>query len=185
MVAEKKGKREKSFVKESKVKEKKGGKAFGKETKDQHRMVRLLSEYILNGDKKVEAAIRDIKGIGYRTASLLAKNLNMKDRLLGDLNEDEISHLETGLKNISAVVPSWMLNHRNDQFTGSNLHLVGTDLDIALKNDIEFMQKIKCYKGIRHTQGQPVRGQRTQTSFRKGRSVGVVKKKNAPAKGGK
>lgn len=164
--------------------EKKGDKAFGKETKAQHRMVRV-SEYILNGDKKVEAAIRDIKGIGYRTASILVKNLNMKDRLLGDLNEDEISRLETALKNISDLLPSWMLNHRNEQFTGSNLHLIGTDLDIAVKKDIEFMQKIRCYKGIRHTQGQPVRGQRTRTSFRKGRTVGVIKKKNAPAKGGK
>ncbi len=168
----------------SKVKEKKEGKAVGKETKAQaHRIVRLL-EHTLNGDKKVNTAIRDIKGVGYRTASLLAKNLNMKDKLLAELNDDEISHLETGLKNISAVVPSWMLNHRNDQFTGSNLHLVVTDLDIALKNDIEFMQKTKTYKGIRHTQGQPVRGQRTRTSFRKGKSVGVVKKKEAPAKAG-
>ncbi len=165
----------------SKGKEKKEVKAAGKEIKAQaHRIVRLL-EYTLNGDKKVKEVIRDIKGISHRTASLLAKNLNMKDKLLADLNDEEISHLETGLKNISAIVPLWMLNHRNDQFTGSNLHLVGTDMEIALKNDVEFMQKTKTYKGIRHTQGQPVRGQRTRTSFRKGKSVGVVKKKEAPA----
>jgi len=168
----------------SKGKEKKEIKATGKDVKTQaYRIVRLL-EYTLNGDKKVNTAIRAIKGVSHRTASLLTKNLNMENKLLADLNEDEISHLETGLKNISAVVPSWMMNHRNDQFTGSNLHLVGTDLEIALKNDIEFMQKIKTYKGIRHTQGQPVRGQRTRTSFRKGKSVGVVKKKEAPAKAG-
>lgn len=177
---EKEGKEKKDI--KSGVKEKKDVKVEEK-SKSQHRIVRLL-EYTLNGDKKVNAAVRDIKGIGYRIASILARNLNMEDKLLADLNDDEISRLEISLKNISNIVPAWMVNHRNDQFTGTNLHPVGTDLEIAVRNDIEFMQKIKCYKGIRHTQGQPVRGQRTRTSFRTGKSVGVVKKKGVPAKAG-
>ncbi|OQX22379.1 MAG: 30S ribosomal protein S13 [Candidatus Altiarchaeales archaeon A3] len=187
---EKGGKEEKVSKESATGKDKKGKEKKDIKTEDKvvskaqtHRIVRLL-EYTLNGDKKVSAAIRDIKGIGYRIASILSKNLNMRDKLLADLTDDEISHLETDLKNVIAIVPSWMLNHQNDQFTGTNLHPVGTDLEIAVKNDIEFMQKTKTYKGIRHTQGQPVRGQRTRTSFRKGKSVGVVKKKSAPAKAG-
>ncbi|HDD46536.1 MAG TPA: 30S ribosomal protein S13, partial [Candidatus Aenigmarchaeota archaeon] len=44
------------------------------------------------------------------------------------------------------------------------------------KLDINFMKKIKTYKGIRHALGLPVRGQRTRSSFRKGRTIGVKRK---------
>jgi small subunit ribosomal protein S13 len=37
------------------------------------------------------------------------------------------------------------------------------------------MKKMRSYKGIRHMQGQPVRGQRTKSHFRKNRTVGVKK----------
>ncbi|MDP2973690.1 MAG: 30S ribosomal protein S13, partial [Candidatus Diapherotrites archaeon] len=37
-------------------------------------------------------------------------------------------------------------------------------------------KKIKCYKGIRHAAGLPVRGQNTKAHFRHGKSVGVKKK---------
>jgi len=169
--------------KEKSRKEKKEVKILGKESERTHRIVRVL-EYTLNGDKKVSAAIRDIKGIGHRIAAIVARKLNMENKLLSELDENEISQLENTLKNINTIVPPWMVNHRNDQFTGLNLHLIGTDLEIGVKNDIEFMEKIKCYKGIRHMQGQPVRGQRTRTSFRTGKTVGVIKKKEAPAKAG-
>ena len=46
--------------------------------------------------------------------------------------------------------------------------------------DIRKMKKIKCYKGVRHSLGQPVRGQRTRAHFRKGRSIGVTRAKIAP-----
>jgi small subunit ribosomal protein S13 len=32
---------------------------------------------------------------------------------------------------------------------------------------------MKCYRGIRHSAGQPVRGQKTRSHFRKNKSVGV------------
>ena len=39
------------------------------------------------------------------------------------------------------------------------------------------MKKIKSYRGVRHSQRQPVRGQRTRSHFRKGKSMGVSKAK--------
>ncbi|MFN3527568.1 MAG: 30S ribosomal protein S13 [Candidatus Altarchaeaceae archaeon] len=143
--------------------------------------VRFLN-YVLDGDKKVKNALINIKGIGIRMGTILSTTLKIGDKKLGDLTEEEIAKLENYVKNLPNYVPAWMLNHRNDQFTGQNLHYVGSDLDIAVKQDIDFMKKIKCYKGIRHEIGQPVRGQRTRTSFRKGGTVGVVKKKQQPAK---
>ena len=49
-------------------------------------------------------------------------------------------------------------------------------LETAKKFDIQRMVDLKTYKGIRHMLGLPVRGQRTRSSFRKGRVVGVVRK---------
>lgn len=46
---------------------------------------------------------------------------------------------------------------------------------------IERMKEIRCYKGIRHKLGLPVRGQRTKNNCRtlKGKRASVAKKKSA------
>ena len=56
------------------------------------------------------------------------------------------------------------------------MHLIGPDLTLSIKGDIDFMTDIKTWKGIRHSLGLKVRGQRTRTTGRKGRAVGVAKK---------
>ena len=43
--------------------------------------------------------------------------------------------------------------------------------------DIKIMKKNKSFKGIRHSMGQPVRGQKTRSHFRSGKSIGVKKPK--------
>ena len=50
-------------------------------------------------------------------------------------------------------------------------------------NDIKMMKKMRSYKGIRHSLGLPVRGQRTKSNFRKnkGKVLGVRKKEGAKA----
>lgn len=42
--------------------------------------------------------------------------------------------------------------------------LVGSDLRGATRASIERLMKIKCYRGVRHMQGLPVRGQRTHSN---------------------
>ena len=66
--------------------------------------------------------------------------------------------------------------------TGNDGHLLTSDLDFTKDNDIKRMRKIKSYRGNRHTRGLPVRGQRTRGSFRKGKTVGVSKRKDQPGK---
>jgi len=44
--------------------------------------------------------------------------------------------------------------------------------------DIKRFRKMKSYRGLRHANKLPVRGQRTRSNFRaKGKTVGVRKKK--------
>ena len=69
-----------------------------------------------------------------------------------------------------------MLNRRKDFETGRDLHLVGTDVDIAVRSDIGRERRIRSRRGIRHELGLPVRGQRTRTTGRKGLVVGVKRK---------
>jgi small subunit ribosomal protein S13 len=55
---------------------------------------------------------------------------------------------------------------------------MGSELDLQKEFDIRRIKKIKSYKGVRHLLGQPVRGQRTRSHFRKkGPSVGVKRVK--------
>ena len=81
-------------------------------------------------------------------------------------------------------IPSWMFNRRKDFDTGNDKHILTTDLKLQKDNDIKRLRKIKAYRGIRHSLGQPVRGQRTRSNFRRGSAIGVNKKKSkmAPAK---
>nr|HDO80640.1 30S ribosomal protein S13 [Candidatus Bathyarchaeota archaeon] len=77
----------------------------------------------------------------------------------------------------SVGIPSWMLNRQKDLETGKDLHLIGSQLALTVKNDIELMKRIRCWKGVRHALGLKVRGQRTKTTGRKGQTVGVRRKK--------
>ena len=72
------------------------------------------------------------------------------------------------------------MNRRKDEETGESKHLLTTDLEMARDFDIRKMKKIKSYKGWRHAMGQPVRGQRTKSHFRKGTAMGVIKAKAKP-----
>jgi len=100
-----------------------------------------------------------------------------RSRKMSDLSEKDIDNISKFIKN--PKVPEWLLNRRKDEETGISSHLVTSDLDYAREFDIRKMKKIKSYKGWRHALGQPVRGQRTRSHFRKGGSIGVIKTKTA------
>lgn len=53
-----------------------------------------------------------------------------------------------------------------------------------IRQNINILKDIKCYKGVRHTQGLPVRGQRTRTNARtrKGPKRGAIALKRKEVK---
>lgn len=132
----------------------------------------------LDGSKTVPHAICGIKGIGVNLAYAIAKKANLdSDTRLGNLSDAEIKRLEDTIENITERgLPNWMFNRRKDPQTGKDLHLLGSDLTLRWREDIEFMKEIRSWKGLRHSYGLKVRGQRTKTAARKGRSIGVSKK---------
>ena len=137
----------------------------------------------LEGKKPVMYALAKIDGIGYNLASAICKlgqiDVNKK---AGYLTEQEVSKLDEAIKSLKKV-PSWMYDRKKEPVTGKDTHLITAQLKLARENDVKIMKKIKSFKGMRHSIGQPVRGQRTRSHFRKGTAVGVqrAKIKQAPA----
>ena len=133
----------------------------------------------LDGTKRVVYALTKIKGINIRLANAIVKKIQVpSDKRLGFLSEAEIKRIEEAIMNVSNYgIPSWLFNRRKDLETGKDLHLITSDLELRMKEDIEREQAMKSWRGYRHSYGLKVRGQKTRTTGRKGRVVGVKKRR--------
>ena len=123
--------------------------------------------------------LTDIPGVDIRLAHAILHVANMdQTSRVGFLSERDVKKLEDIITDPSNNgIPKWLLNRQKDPQTGEDLHLLGARLKLMTKTDIDLMKKLKIYKGIRHSFGLKVRGQRTRTTGRKGRVVGVRLKK--------
>ncbi len=137
-------------------------------------IVRFLATDI-EGHTKLMKALRKIRGVSFMFANAVCIVTNINpNRKIGELSESELKALENAIK--SPALPSWMLNRRKDINLGADTHLAGSQLDFEIREDINFMKRMRSYKGVRHELGQPVRGQRTRSSFRTQKTVGVSRK---------
>ncbi|HIJ99113.1 TPA: 30S ribosomal protein S13 [archaeon] len=133
----------------------------------------------LPGEVIVERALRKIKGISFMTArAIRIKSGIPKLAKFGDLNESQLTTLSKVLEAPQKHnIPVWLLNRRKDLVIGVDSHKIEADLDLAQREDLQRMKRIRSYKGVRHILGLRVRGQRTRTTGRKGKTIGVAKKK--------
>ncbi|MFC6941936.1 30S ribosomal protein S13 [Salinirubellus sp. GCM10025818] len=128
----------------------------------------------LDGTKSVERALTDMNGIGHRAARLIAEKAGVDRRaVFGKLDDDTIDDIVAGVEGYADDVPDWMTNHRSDFFTGEVTHETGNELEMSRRQDINRMQMIDSYKGVRHKRGQKVRGQRTKSTGRSEGTIGV------------
>ena len=142
-----------------------------------------LSNTDVDGEKKVVYGLSSIKGVGVHMASFIMNETDIdRNMRIGDLKDAQIEKLQDAIDNIIENAPGWMLNHRKDYETGENIHLVGPDIDMRLRDEINIMKKIRSYRGIRHERGLPARGQRTRANNRKGLTLGVSKKREKISK---
>jgi small subunit ribosomal protein S13 len=129
------------------------------------------------GTKKTIIGISQIKGMGYNFAKAILDVLKINPNSnIGFLTESQVEEIEKTMRNpSSASIPSWFLNRRKDIDSGKDLHLITSDIDFNVRNDIEREKNMNTWRGFRHTYGLKVRGQRTRTTGRKGGAVGVRK----------
>ena len=108
-------------------------------------MARIKGVDIPN-DKQVETSITYIYGIGRQTANeiLLKANIN-NDTRVQNLSEDEVGRLTNII---------------------TKQYKVEGDLRREVAQNIRRLKDIKSYRGLRHKNNLPCRGQRTKTNAR-------------------
>ena len=147
----------------------------------------------MQGTLKTIYALTAIKGISLSLANAILKKAGVNpDVRVGFLTEADVAKIEEIIENPAKHnLPNWLLNRRKDAETGKDMHLISADLVLKTKTDIDHAKEIRCWRGYRHAYGLKVRGQRTKTTGRAGKALGVKKKTlmqrpgAAPAEGGK
>jgi len=145
--------------------------------KFQH-ILRILSTNI-DGKRKVMFAMTAIKGIGRRFSNIVLKKADVDlNKRAGECTDEEVEKIITIMQNPRQYkIPDWFLNRQKDVVDGKFSQLTSSTLDSKLREDLERLKKIKAHRGLRHYWGLRVRGQHTKTTGRRGRTVGVSKKK--------
>ena len=111
-------------------------------------------------DKRIEVGLTYIYGIGLTTSKkILAETGVNPDVRVRDLTEDDLAKLR--------------------DYITANITTEG-DLHREVRQNINRLMEIGCYRGLRHRRGLPVRGQRTHTNARtrKGPRKQIGGKKN-------
>ncbi|GFR95858.1 40S ribosomal protein S18 [Elysia marginata] len=145
--------------------------------KFQH-ILRVMNTNI-DGRIKISFAVTSIRGVGRRFATVVCKkaNIDIKKRA-GELTEEEVERMVTVMTNPRQYkIPDWFLNRQKDIKDGRYSQVLSNALDNKLREDLERLKKIRAHRGLRHYWGLRVRGQHTKTTGRRGRTVGVAKKK--------
>jgi small subunit ribosomal protein S13 len=126
-------------------------------------MARIIGVEI-PGEKRIDIALRYIYGIGPANAKIILEKAKIDPSIRAkNLDEQQMSQIVHAIQDGKYVIEG--------------------DLRRELGMNLKRLQGLKCYRGIRHLRGLPVRGQRTQTNARtrKGprKTVGVQRNPNA------
>ncbi|MDY6820497.1 MAG: 30S ribosomal protein S13 [Deferribacterota bacterium] len=122
-------------------------------------MARIAGVDIPN-NKRVEVGLTYIYGIGRATSSKLLDDVSIdKNKKIGELTEQEISSIR--------------------KYIDNNLVVEG-ELRREVTSNIKRLIEINCYRGLRHKNHMPCRGQRTKSNARTARGLagkGGIKRK--------
>lgn len=126
-------------------------------------MARILGVDIPS-EKRIDIALRYIYGIGPVNSKEILERAGIDSSIRAkDLTEAQLSQIVHAIQDGKYVIEG--------------------DLRREIGMNLKRLQGIKCYRGVRHLRGLPVRGQRTQTNARtrKGprKTVGVQRNPNA------
>ena len=111
--------------------------------------------------KRLEIALTYIYGIGYKFSGIICESVGVdKNKRVNQLNESEVIKIR--------------------EYIDSNYSVEG-DLRRQISTNIKRLTDLGCYRGLRHRNKLPVRGQRTHTNARtrKGKAVPIAGKKKA------
>lgn len=126
-------------------------------------MARILGVDI-PGEKRIDVALRYVYGLGPTNSRTILAQAQIDPAIRAkNLTEQQLSQIVHVIQDGKYVIEG--------------------DLRREIGLNLKRLQGIKCYRGVRHLRGLPVRGQRTQTNARtrKGprKTVGVQRNPNA------
>ena len=126
-------------------------------------MARIIGVEI-PGNKRIDIALRYIYGIGPINSKEILETAKIDPSIRAkDLDGNQLSQIVHAIQDGKYVIEG--------------------DLRREIGMNLKRMQSIKCYRGVRHMRGLPVRGQRTSTNARtrkgKRKTVGVQRNPNA------
>ncbi len=114
-------------------------------------------------DKRVEIGLTYIFGIGRSLSGRILSTAGIDpDTKIRDLTEEEVN-------NLRRIIDTYQ---------------VEGDLRRDVAMNLKRLREIRCYRGIRHVKGLPVRGQQTRTNARtrKGPRKTITRKKRVVSK---
>ncbi|XXG60856.1 hypothetical protein AAC387_Pa04g2663 [Persea americana] len=111
-------------------------------------------------NKRVEFSLQYIHGIGRSRSRQIMFDLSMENKYTKELSEEELTILREEVSK----------------------YMIEGDLRRFNAMAIQRLKEIQCYRGMRHIQGLPCRGQRTKNNCRtlKGKRVSIPGKKKSP-----
>ncbi|KAJ4709149.1 30S ribosomal protein S13 [Melia azedarach] len=111
-------------------------------------------------NRRLEFSLQYIHGIGRTRARQILCDLSLENKITKDLSDEE-------LISIRDEVSKYMIEGDLRRFNA-----------LAIRR----LKEIQCYRGVRHIQGLPCRGQHTKNNCRtlKGKRVTIAGKKKAP-----
>jgi small subunit ribosomal protein S13 len=115
--------------------------------------------------KRIPIALSYVHGIGRPTAFKICEKLGLDLTMrMGEATEEILNKIRSEIEKGGYIIEG--------------------DLRREVSMNIKRLQDMRCYRGLRHRSGLPVRGQRTKTNARtrKGPAKTVAGKKAAPAK---
>ena len=108
-------------------------------------MVRI-SGFDIPGDKRIEVALTYIEGIGRSLSNRILEKVGVDKNIRArDLSSEQLTRIREEIE-----------KH----------YTVGGALSQMVRLNIKRLREIRCYRGLRHEKGLPVRGQRTRTNAR-------------------
>ena len=115
-------------------------------------------------EKRIDIALTYIFGIGDKVAKDILKIAKVDPNIrTKNLTSDEFKAIQAAIETLPTE----------------------GELRKVVRNNIETLRRIQCYRGSRHTMGLPVRGQRTRTNARtrkgKRKTIGAISKEAATA----
>ncbi len=121
-----------------------------------------LSGIDIPNEKRIDISLTYIYGIGQKVAKDVLKKAKVEPHIrTKNLTSDELKSIQSVLETMATE----------------------GELRKIIRDNIETLKRIQAYRGIRHSMGLPVRGQRTKTNARtrkgKRKTIGAVSKEAA------